>query len=331
MRIALLAIGIVLLAVGASAQVTNDPELLGQLKKLFPDAATFSAKSGTPAHYKAFGPAAAGQQEGALLGLAYWTTELEPLERGFDGPIKMLVGMDTAGEITGVIVTDHREPYGYFSVDLPEWPKQFEGKSIRDAFKVGADVDAISRATITVTSASRADAQRSRQGRARLSRAAAPPRGRHRAPPPRGPVSRLLERSCALRRGRAARPAALRAAYRVASAQPQADEPPAEPADDAGWNFDDEDEEAAPTLLELAREQALDIGLFAGVRGARDGELPPQERAAEVRDARGVGALYGRLQEPAHLDRQHVRHAHGATCRCSRTAWPGTRSRSSRS
>jgi len=178
LRIALLAIGIVLLAVGASGQVTNDPELLGQLKKLFPDAATFSAKSGSPAHYKALGPTAAGQQDGPLLGLAYWTTEIEPLERGFDGPIKMLVGLNTAGEITGVIVTDHREPYGYFSVDLPEWPKQFEGKSVRDAFKVGADVDAISRATITVTSASRAIRNASRKAaRAHLAPPAPPAAG----------------------------------------------------------------------------------------------------------------------------------------------------------
>src|SRR5688572_17326141 len=78
LRIATLAIGIVLLAVAASAQAPNDPELLGQLKKLFPAAATFSAKTGTPAHYKAFGPAAAGAA-GEVLGLAYWTTELEPL------------------------------------------------------------------------------------------------------------------------------------------------------------------------------------------------------------------------------------------------------------
>ena len=178
MRIALLAIGIVLLAVGASGQVTNDPELLGQLKMLFPDAASFSPKSGSPAHYKAFGPAAAGQEEGPLLGLAFWTTELEPLERGFDGPIKMFVGLNPAGEITGVIVTDHREPYGYFSVDLPEWPKQFEGKSIRDAFKVGADVDAISRATISVTSASRAIRNASRKiARAHLAPPAPPAAG----------------------------------------------------------------------------------------------------------------------------------------------------------
>ncbi|HXS79072.1 MAG TPA: FMN-binding protein [Gammaproteobacteria bacterium] len=176
-RLATLAVGVALLAVGASGQSSNDAELTAQLKKLFPNAATFSAKTGTPAHYKAFGPAAAGK-EGALLGLAYWTTELEPLERGFDGPIKMLVGLNTEGKITGVIVTDHREPYGYFSVDLPEFPRQFEGKSVRDAFKVGQDVDAISRATISVTSASRAIRNSSRKiARAYLAPPESPPAG----------------------------------------------------------------------------------------------------------------------------------------------------------
>ena len=162
MRLATLAVGLLLLAVGASGQNSADAQLDAQLKKLFPNAATFSPKAGSPAHYKAFGPAAGGK-EGELLGFAYWTTEIEPLERGFDGPIKMLVGLNPAGEITGVIVTDHREPYGYFSVDLPEWPNQFVGKSIRDSFKVGVDVDAISRATISVTSASRAIRNSSRK------------------------------------------------------------------------------------------------------------------------------------------------------------------------
>lgn len=172
-RIAALSAVLAILASSAGAQSGNDAGLTEQLKKLFPSAASFSDKAGSPAHYKAFGPGG----ESDLLGLAYWTTELEPLERGFDGPIKMLVGLDTAGDITGVIVTDHREPYGYFSVDLPAWPKQFEGKNVRDAFKVGADVDAISRATITVTSASRAIRNASRKiARAHLT-PPAPPAG----------------------------------------------------------------------------------------------------------------------------------------------------------
>jgi NosR/NirI family nitrous oxide reductase transcriptional regulator len=140
---------------GANGQANDDAEMDKLLQRVFPAAASFSPKTGFPAVYKAFGPAAAGQT-GELLGFVFWTTELEPLERGFDGPIKMLVGMNMTGVLTGVVVTDNREPYGYFSVDLPEFAAQFKDKNIRDGFKVGVDVDAISRATISVTSASRA-------------------------------------------------------------------------------------------------------------------------------------------------------------------------------
>jgi len=162
-RFAVLTIALSLLGLAVvRGQVDDDPTLLAQLKQLFPAAVSFSAKEGNPPHYKAYGTAAAGQQA-ELLGLAYWTTELDPLERGFDGPIKMLVGMDTTGILQGVIVTDHREPYGYFSVELPEFAAQFEQKNIRDSFRPGADIDAITRATITVTSASRAVRNSSRR------------------------------------------------------------------------------------------------------------------------------------------------------------------------
>ena len=46
----------------------------------------------------------------------------------------------------------------------------------------------------------------------------------------------------------------------VTSAQPP--DAPAETGAAAGWTFDDEEAEAAPTLLALASEQAVDIGLF---------------------------------------------------------------------
>ncbi|HXD72792.1 MAG TPA: FMN-binding protein [Vicinamibacterales bacterium] len=127
----------------------NEARLQNQLKQLFPSATTFTPKGGDPPHFKAMN----GQ---TLLGLAFWTTELQPLERAYDGPIKILVGMDTKGILTGIIVVEHHEPYGNFSVDTAGFASQFRGKNIRDAFKVGMDVDAISRATISVTSASRA-------------------------------------------------------------------------------------------------------------------------------------------------------------------------------
>jgi NosR/NirI family nitrous oxide reductase transcriptional regulator len=146
---------IAILALVASAQPLADADFKEQLQYLFPEAASFSEKQGTPPIYKAFGQATDGG-EPELLGLVFWTTELDPLERGYDGPIQLLVGMDPTGIVTGVIVTDHREPYGYFSVELPEFADQFRQKNVRDRFLPGEDIDAISRATVTVTSASRA-------------------------------------------------------------------------------------------------------------------------------------------------------------------------------
>jgi hypothetical protein len=64
--------------------------------------------------------------------------------------------MDTKAILTGVLVTEHHEPYGYFSVEPPEFAQQFKGKDIRDAFKVGNDVAAVSRASISINSSSRA-------------------------------------------------------------------------------------------------------------------------------------------------------------------------------
>jgi NosR/NirI family nitrous oxide reductase transcriptional regulator len=136
-------------------QQAMDPKLHGQLKQLFPAAASFTPKGGSPPHFTALG-GQAGAEKPPVLGFAFWTTELEPLERAYDGPIKMLVGLDAAGVLTGIVIVDHHEPYGYFSIDLPRFPAQFKGKDIRDPFRVGNDIDAISRATITITSATRA-------------------------------------------------------------------------------------------------------------------------------------------------------------------------------
>jgi NosR/NirI family nitrous oxide reductase transcriptional regulator len=136
-------------------QAALDARLRAQLQQLFPAAATFSSKEGEPPHFKAY-VGAPGSGPGKLVGLAFWTTELEPLERGYDGPIQVLVGLETTGRLAGIIVVAHREPYGDFSIDPPSFAAQFRGKNIRDPFRVGADIHAVSRATITVSSATRA-------------------------------------------------------------------------------------------------------------------------------------------------------------------------------
>ena len=142
-------------AVLLAGQAITSGAIEVRLAELFPEATSFGPKEGNPPHFTAW---AAGTRAGAkrVAGYAFWTTDLEPLERGYDGPIQILVGIRPSGLLAGVIVTAHHEPYGYFSVDSPAFEKQFAGKDVRDAFSVGADVDAISRATISVTSATRA-------------------------------------------------------------------------------------------------------------------------------------------------------------------------------
>src|SRR5437867_1666309 len=155
----------------ALGQATLDRALEAQLKRAFPAATAFSPKQTRPLpHFVAYTGNASSQ---TIAGYVFWTTELEPLERGYDGPIKMLVGLDTTAHLTGILVTEHHEPYGYFSVELPEFALQFKSKDIRDPFKVGSDVAAVSRATISVTSSSRAI----RNGARRLARAVLTPPG----------------------------------------------------------------------------------------------------------------------------------------------------------
>jgi NosR/NirI family transcriptional regulator, nitrous oxide reductase regulator len=141
-----LALGALVIVQGQSAP---DAKTQSQLKRLFPKASAFSAKGGEPPHYKALLDGTGGAQ---TVGYAFWTTEVEPNERGYDGPIRMLVGMDIRGILTGIIVVEHHEPYGYFSIGTSEFAAQFRGKDIRKAFRV----DAVSQATISVTSATRA-------------------------------------------------------------------------------------------------------------------------------------------------------------------------------
>src|SRR5215468_5123949 len=155
-----------------AAQTAPDTTLQNQLKRVFPTATAFSAKQpGPPPHFVAY---KGDPSSKTIAGYVFWTTEVEPLERGYDGPIKMLVGVDTNGILTGVLVAEHHEPYGYFSVEPPKFAQQFKGKDIRDPFKVGADVDAVSGASITINSSSRAI----RNGARRIARALiAPPPG----------------------------------------------------------------------------------------------------------------------------------------------------------
>src|SRR2546423_10706792 len=155
----------------AIAQTALDRALETQLRRVFPAATAFSPKQTRPLpHFIAY---TGNSNSQTVAGYVFWTTELEPLERAYDGPIKILVGVDMSAHLTGVLVTEHHEPYGYFSVDPPEFAAQFRGKSIADPFKVGSDVAAVSRASISINSSSRAI----RNGSRRVARALLTPPG----------------------------------------------------------------------------------------------------------------------------------------------------------
>jgi transcriptional regulator of nitric oxide reductase len=140
--------------VAVAGQFATEKNLPSQLNVVFPAATSFSPKEGNPPVFKAF---QASPQTGphTVAGFAFWTTDWQPFERGYDGPIKILVGMNMAGFITGIVVADHKEPYGYRSIDTQRFADQFVGKSIQDPFKLREDIDVISRATISVSSATR--------------------------------------------------------------------------------------------------------------------------------------------------------------------------------
>ena len=153
--IALALVGSAGLATLAAQRILTNPADQ-YLKRLFPQAAAFSAFGGTPLHYKAYSVDPKTNPSAPPIGLVFWTTDLVPEEHGYHGPIHIIVGLDMTGIITGAFVDYHSEPYGYFSVEPPEFAAQFMGKSVRAPFKVGEDVHAVSRATISITSGTRA-------------------------------------------------------------------------------------------------------------------------------------------------------------------------------
>ena len=140
----------------AADRIFTNPHPDAELKRLFPAAAAFSPLGGEPLHFKAYAADPKTTPNAPPVGIAFWTTDLVPQEHGYHGAIHILVGMDMTGVLTGAVVTYDSEPSGYFSVEPPKFAAQFKGKSIRDPFRVGSDVDAVSRASISIGSAARA-------------------------------------------------------------------------------------------------------------------------------------------------------------------------------
>lgn len=155
-------LAVFLLPVLAFAQTQDELQFL---REVMPGASSFSEKSGEPPVYKAFANSNAGS-EPELVGYLFETPDYPPEEIGYSAPIEVLVGMDMRGTLSGIKVLYYRESYksirGDF-INTERFPFQFEGMSVSDGFRVGRDLDGVSRATITSWATSRGIRNAARQ------------------------------------------------------------------------------------------------------------------------------------------------------------------------
>ncbi len=130
-----------------SGEQTPTPQEVELLKIVFPQADTFSAKTGEPPYYKVYQQDPQTHQK-TQIGIAYLTKDIVPDERGYNGPIEMMVGCDLDGTISHVHLIQHSETTSLVG-KLEEFLGQFIGKNINSPFQLDQDVDGITGATIT--------------------------------------------------------------------------------------------------------------------------------------------------------------------------------------
>lgn len=142
---------ILVLSVHATAQtpftrnVTED-----LLKQVMPQATRFSEKAGEPPVFTAYGPLASGEE--GIVGYVFQTSDMPPEEIGFSAPIEVLVALDTEATVTAIKVLDYNESFRSSRGDFLSsrgFQEQFRRKPLSDEFRVGRDIDGVSRATIT--------------------------------------------------------------------------------------------------------------------------------------------------------------------------------------
>jgi transcriptional regulator of nitric oxide reductase len=142
----------------SGAQAANaDHTSTRLLKAVIPGSDSFSEKEGEVPVYKAFRTdEASGEQ--TLIGYAFVTSDTHPEPNGFSGPIDSLIGLDLEGNIVGIRVVYYKESLrGTWGDFLSEsWFRdQFVGMRATDKFRVGKEIDGISRATISAKAMAR--------------------------------------------------------------------------------------------------------------------------------------------------------------------------------
>lgn len=146
-------VSILLLSLFSVVAHTQEPIEVTEdvMRSVMRGAESFSLKEGSPGVYRAFrrNPASS---ESELMGYLFETPDWPPEEIGYSAPVDVLVGIDVEGTITGIEVLHYIESYKSIRGDFINseyFPQQFSDKNIVEDFRVGRDIDGISRATIT--------------------------------------------------------------------------------------------------------------------------------------------------------------------------------------
>lgn len=147
MRIFCLVLSIIVL-LSFSACAEDDSGAKEAIKNLFPGLQTYTTETGVSEGrdfriYRIF-------SEGRIIG---WAVVLD--EMGKIKPITFLVGIDAQGKVAGVNVLEYRDMFGS-EIKRRSFLRQFQGKSLKDRIHIGADIDAVTSATISSQAAAAA-------------------------------------------------------------------------------------------------------------------------------------------------------------------------------
>ena len=121
------------------------------LKAAMREADSFTFKEGSPPVYRGY-KGDANSADAELVGYLFEPPDYPPEEIGYSAPVDVLVGIDMDGTLTGIEVLHYIESYKSIRGDFINseyFPQQFADKNIVEDFRVGRDIDGISRATIT--------------------------------------------------------------------------------------------------------------------------------------------------------------------------------------
>ena len=136
MRHVLGVLGIVAVTVSvawAADRIFTNPKPDAHLKKLFPQAVAFSPLEGTPLHFKAYAADPKTTPTARRSATRSGRRISCPTSAAITRPCTSSSAWTCQGVLTGVALDYDSEPYGYFSIQPPEFVAQFKGKSVRDA------------------------------------------------------------------------------------------------------------------------------------------------------------------------------------------------------